>query len=88
MLEASDADTVADYVTFNITVPPRAGEIQKRRAWERVGWAVNSFQQLDLYKVHYHVTTTFYFKSIILTTICALSSYYRASMHDTLLISI
>ena len=51
MLEASDADTAPDYVTFNITSPPRAGEVQKRRAWERAGWAVDSFQQLDLYKV-------------------------------------
>ena len=51
MLEASDADSVADYVVFNITTPPRAGEVQKKRRWERAGWLVNKFQQSDLYKV-------------------------------------
>ena len=51
MLKASDADSAADYITFNITVPPEAGEIQKRRKWERSGWRVDTFQQSDLYQV-------------------------------------
>uniref|UniRef100_H2YA41 C-type lectin domain-containing protein n=1 Tax=Ciona savignyi TaxID=51511 RepID=H2YA41_CIOSA len=50
MLEAHDADSSADYIKFNITKLPVAGEVQKRRNWERAGWAVNKFQQSDLYK--------------------------------------
>lgn len=51
MLEASDADTASDYITFNITTPPRAGEVQKKRKWERAGYSVNHFLQSDLYQV-------------------------------------
>ena len=51
MLEASDADTAPDYIVFNITSPPRAGEVQKKRKLERAGWSVHQFQQSDLYQV-------------------------------------
>jgi len=51
MLEASDADSSPDYIRFNITRAPRAGQVQKKRNWERVGWRVDSFEQKDLYKV-------------------------------------
>nr|XP_018668634.1 FRAS1-related extracellular matrix protein 1 isoform X2 [Ciona intestinalis] len=50
MLEAHDADSSADYIKFNITKLPSAGEIQKRRKWERAGWFVDKFQQSDLYQ--------------------------------------
>ncbi|XP_076812238.1 FRAS1-related extracellular matrix protein 1-like isoform X1 [Clavelina lepadiformis] len=50
MLEASDADSSADFIQFNITTPPRAGEVQKKRKWERAGWSVGNFQQSDLYQ--------------------------------------
>ena len=51
MLQASDFDSNPKFVLFNITKFPVAGEIQKMRNWESVGFPVTSFYQSDLNSV-------------------------------------
>ena len=51
LLEASDLDSDAAFITFNITRPPVAGEVQKKRDWETVGWRIDQFPQSDLFQV-------------------------------------
>lgn len=51
ILEALDEDSSSDFVKFNITNPPKAGMIQKRRQGDSTGWNVHQFEQQDLNKV-------------------------------------
>ncbi|XP_010000235.1 PREDICTED: FRAS1-related extracellular matrix protein 1 [Chaetura pelagica] len=56
MLRASDMDSSDDYILFNITKPPQAGEIMKKPGPNLIGYAVSSFLQRDLFNgiVYYH----------------------------------
>ncbi|XP_077981131.1 FRAS1-related extracellular matrix protein 1-like [Glandiceps talaboti] len=56
MLHASDADSSDDYITFQITKPPIAGEILKKYSWQSYGYPVNKFTQKDLFQglICYH----------------------------------
>ncbi|XP_054253766.1 FRAS1-related extracellular matrix protein 1 isoform X2 [Indicator indicator] len=49
MLHASDMDSSDDYILFNITKPPQAGEIMKKPGPNLIGYSVSSFLQKDLY---------------------------------------
>uniref|UniRef100_A0A8D0WFJ8 FRAS1-related extracellular matrix protein 1 n=1 Tax=Sus scrofa TaxID=9823 RepID=A0A8D0WFJ8_PIG len=49
MLRASDMDSSDDYVFFNITKPPQAGEIVKKPAPGLIGYPVPGFLQKDLF---------------------------------------
>uniref|UniRef100_A0A8C4U907 FRAS1-related extracellular matrix protein 1 n=1 Tax=Falco tinnunculus TaxID=100819 RepID=A0A8C4U907_FALTI len=49
MLHASDMDSSDDYILFNITNPPRAGEIMKKPGPNLTGYSVSSFLQRDLF---------------------------------------
>ncbi|XP_063107425.1 FRAS1-related extracellular matrix protein 1 isoform X3 [Cavia porcellus] len=48
MLRASDMDSSDDYIFFNITKPPRAGEIMKKPGPGLIGYPVPGFLQRDL----------------------------------------
>ncbi|XP_053909979.1 FRAS1-related extracellular matrix protein 1 [Cuculus canorus] len=56
MLHASDIDSSDDYILFNITKPPQAGEIMKKPGPNLIGYSVNSFLQRDLFNgiIYYH----------------------------------
>ncbi|NXC10324.1 FREM1 protein, partial [Orthonyx spaldingii] len=56
MLRASDMDSSDDYILFNITKPPQAGEIIKKPGPNLIGYSVNSFLQRDLFNgiIYYH----------------------------------
>uniref|UniRef100_A0A8C0FHI4 FRAS1-related extracellular matrix protein 1 n=1 Tax=Bubo bubo TaxID=30461 RepID=A0A8C0FHI4_BUBBB len=49
MLRASDMDSSDDYILFNITKPPQAGEIMKKPGPNLIGYSVSSFLQKDLF---------------------------------------
>ncbi|XP_002915978.2 FRAS1-related extracellular matrix protein 1 isoform X13 [Ailuropoda melanoleuca] len=49
MLRASDMDSSDDYIFFNITKPPQAGEIMKKPGPGLIGYAVPGFLQRDLF---------------------------------------
>ncbi|XP_065512086.1 FRAS1-related extracellular matrix protein 1 isoform X2 [Caloenas nicobarica] len=49
MLHASDMDSSDDYILFNITKPPQAGEIMKKPGPNLIGYSVSSFLQRDLF---------------------------------------
>uniref|UniRef100_A0A2K6GRG7 FRAS1 related extracellular matrix 1 n=1 Tax=Propithecus coquereli TaxID=379532 RepID=A0A2K6GRG7_PROCO len=49
MLRASDVDSSDDYVFFNITKPPQAGEIMKKPGPGLIGYPVPGFLQRDLF---------------------------------------
>uniref|UniRef100_A0A8C3K890 FRAS1 related extracellular matrix 1 n=1 Tax=Calidris pygmaea TaxID=425635 RepID=A0A8C3K890_9CHAR len=49
MLHASDMDSSDDYILFNITKPPQAGEIMKKPGPNLIGYSVGSFLQRDLF---------------------------------------
>ncbi|XP_012925197.1 FRAS1-related extracellular matrix protein 1 isoform X2 [Heterocephalus glaber] len=48
MLRASDMDSSDDYIFFNITRPPKAGEIMKKPGPGLIGYPVPGFLQRDL----------------------------------------
>ncbi|XP_053788703.1 FRAS1-related extracellular matrix protein 1 [Vidua chalybeata] len=56
MLHASDMDSSDDYILFNITKPPQAGEVLKNPGPNLIGYSVNSFLQRDLFNgmIYYH----------------------------------
>ncbi|NWI59313.1 FREM1 protein, partial [Calyptomena viridis] len=56
MLQASDMDSSDDYILFNITKPPKAGEIMKKPGPNLIGYSVKSFLQRDLFNgiIYYH----------------------------------
>ncbi|XP_010158210.1 PREDICTED: FRAS1-related extracellular matrix protein 1 [Eurypyga helias] len=56
MLHASDLDSSDDYILFNITKPPQAGEIMKKPGPNLIGYSVSSFLQKDLFSgiIYYH----------------------------------
>ncbi|XP_032163780.1 FRAS1-related extracellular matrix protein 1 isoform X2 [Mustela erminea] len=49
MLRASDMDSSDDYIFFNITKPPEAGEIMKKPGPGLIGYPVPGFLQRDLF---------------------------------------
>nr|XP_044612742.1 FRAS1-related extracellular matrix protein 1 isoform X5 [Equus asinus] len=49
MLRASDMDSSDDYIFFNITKPPQAGEIMKKPGPGLIGYPVPGFLQKDLF---------------------------------------
>ncbi|XP_053512286.1 FRAS1-related extracellular matrix protein 1 isoform X6 [Artibeus jamaicensis] len=49
MLRASDMDSSDDYIFFNITKPPQAGEIMKQPGPGLIGYPVPGFLQRDLF---------------------------------------
>uniref|UniRef100_A0A8C9AAX8 FRAS1-related extracellular matrix protein 1 n=1 Tax=Prolemur simus TaxID=1328070 RepID=A0A8C9AAX8_PROSS len=49
MLRASDVDSSDDYIFFNITKPPQAGEIMKKPGPGLIGYPVPGFLQRDLF---------------------------------------
>nr|XP_045229211.1 FRAS1-related extracellular matrix protein 1 isoform X13 [Macaca fascicularis] len=49
MLRASDVDASDDYIFFNITKPPQAGEIMKKPGPGLIGYRVPGFLQRDLF---------------------------------------
>ncbi|XP_070933916.1 FRAS1-related extracellular matrix protein 1 isoform X14 [Macaca nemestrina] len=49
MLRASDVDASDDYIFFNITKPPQAGEIMKKPGPGLIGYPVPGFLQRDLF---------------------------------------
>ncbi|XP_037347730.1 FRAS1-related extracellular matrix protein 1 isoform X2 [Talpa occidentalis] len=49
MLRASDMDSSDDYIFFNITKPPQAGEIMKKPGPGQIGYPVPGFLQRDLF---------------------------------------
>nr|XP_012625103.1 FRAS1-related extracellular matrix protein 1 isoform X3 [Microcebus murinus] len=55
MLRASDVDSSDDYIFFNITKPPQAGEIMKKPGPGLIGYPVPGFLQRDLFNgvIHY-----------------------------------
>ncbi|XP_010114485.1 PREDICTED: FRAS1-related extracellular matrix protein 1 [Chlamydotis macqueenii] len=56
MLCASDMDSSDDYILFNITKLPQAGEIMKKPGPNMIGYSVSSFLQRDLFNgiIYYH----------------------------------
>ncbi|CAJ0938502.1 unnamed protein product [Ranitomeya imitator] len=50
MLMASDLDSSDDHILYNITSPPKAGELVKRYSAESPGVPVESFLQRDLFR--------------------------------------
>ncbi|XP_044157050.1 FRAS1-related extracellular matrix protein 1-like [Bufo gargarizans] len=50
MLMASDLDSSDDHILYNITRPPKAGELVKRYSEESPGIPVETFQQRDLFR--------------------------------------
>lgn len=49
MLRASDMDSSDDYIFFNITKSPQAGEIMKKPGPRLIGYPVSGFLQRDLF---------------------------------------
>ncbi|XP_040818755.1 FRAS1-related extracellular matrix protein 1 isoform X1 [Ochotona curzoniae] len=49
LLRASDMDSSDDYIFFNITTPPKAGEIMKKPGPGLIGYPVPGFLQRDLF---------------------------------------
>ncbi|XP_014647889.1 PREDICTED: FRAS1-related extracellular matrix protein 1 isoform X2 [Ceratotherium simum simum] len=49
LLRASDVDSSDDYIFFNITKPPQAGEIMKKPGPGLIGYPVPGFLQRDLF---------------------------------------
>nr|XP_019594742.1 PREDICTED: FRAS1-related extracellular matrix protein 1 isoform X1 [Rhinolophus sinicus]XP_019594743.1 PREDICTED: FRAS1-related extracellular matrix protein 1 isoform X1 [Rhinolophus sinicus]XP_019594744.1 PREDICTED: FRAS1-related extracellular matrix protein 1 isoform X1 [Rhinolophus sinicus]XP_019594745.1 PREDICTED: FRAS1-related extracellular matrix protein 1 isoform X1 [Rhinolophus sinicus] len=49
MLRASDIDSSDDYIFFNITKPPQAGEIMKKPGPGLIGYPIPGFLQRDLF---------------------------------------
>ncbi|XP_053888402.1 FRAS1-related extracellular matrix protein 1 isoform X1 [Malaclemys terrapin pileata] len=49
MLQASDMDSSDDYILFNVTKPPQAGEIMKKPGPNLIGYPVTGFLQRDLF---------------------------------------
>nr|XP_006208344.2 LOW QUALITY PROTEIN: FRAS1-related extracellular matrix protein 1 [Vicugna pacos] len=49
MLRASDMDSSDDYIFFNVTKPPQAGEIMKKPGPGQIGYPVPGFLQRDLF---------------------------------------
>nr|XP_014426327.1 FRAS1-related extracellular matrix protein 1 isoform X2 [Pelodiscus sinensis] len=49
MLQASDMDSSDDYIFFNITKLPQAGEIMKKPGQTLIGYPVTGFLQRDLF---------------------------------------
>ncbi|XP_036289987.1 FRAS1-related extracellular matrix protein 1 isoform X1 [Pipistrellus kuhlii] len=49
MLRASDMDSSDDYIFFNVTGPPQAGEIMKKPGPGLIGYPVPGFLQRDLF---------------------------------------
>ncbi|ETE61666.1 FRAS1-related extracellular matrix protein 1, partial [Ophiophagus hannah] len=56
MLQASDMDSSDDYILFNITRSPQAGEIMKKPKTDFIGYPVTKFLQKDLFNgiIYYH----------------------------------
>ncbi|XP_070794695.1 FRAS1-related extracellular matrix protein 1 [Pituophis catenifer annectens] len=56
MLQASDMDSSDDYILFNITRSPEAGEIMKKPKTDFIGYPVTKFLQKDLFNgiIYYH----------------------------------
>uniref|UniRef100_A0A8B9NTL9 FRAS1 related extracellular matrix 1 n=1 Tax=Apteryx owenii TaxID=8824 RepID=A0A8B9NTL9_APTOW len=56
MLQASDMDSSDDYILYNITKPPHAGEIMKKPGPNLIGYPVSTFLQRDLFNgiIYYH----------------------------------
>ncbi|KAH0628328.1 hypothetical protein JD844_009328 [Phrynosoma platyrhinos] len=56
MLQASDMDSSDDYILFNITKLPQAGEIMKKPEPYLTGYPVTKFLQKDLFNgiIYYH----------------------------------
>ncbi|XP_070598646.1 FRAS1-related extracellular matrix protein 1 isoform X1 [Erythrolamprus reginae] len=56
MLLASDMDSSDDYILFNITRSPQAGEIMKKPKTDFIGYPVTKFLQKDLFNgiIYYH----------------------------------
>ncbi|KAM3843674.1 FRAS1-related extracellular matrix protein 1 [Vipera latastei] len=56
MLHASDMDSSDDYILFNITRSPQAGEIMKKPKTDFIGYPVTKFLQKDLFNgiIYYH----------------------------------
>uniref|UniRef100_A0A672V9V1 FRAS1-related extracellular matrix protein 1 n=1 Tax=Strigops habroptila TaxID=2489341 RepID=A0A672V9V1_STRHB len=56
MLHASDMESSDDYILFNITKPPQAGEIMKKPGPNLIGYSVSSFLQRDIFNgiIYYH----------------------------------
>ncbi|XP_029140355.1 FRAS1-related extracellular matrix protein 1 [Protobothrops mucrosquamatus] len=56
MLHASDMDSSDDYILFNITRSPQAGEIMKKPKTDFLGYPVTKFLQKDLFNgiIYYH----------------------------------
>nr|XP_008101362.1 PREDICTED: FRAS1-related extracellular matrix protein 1 isoform X1 [Anolis carolinensis] len=56
MLQASDMDSSDDYILFNVTKLPLAGEIMKKPAPDLIGYPVTKFLQKDLFNgiIYYH----------------------------------
>ncbi|KAM4722959.1 FRAS1-related extracellular matrix protein 1-like [Rhinophrynus dorsalis] len=50
MLMASDMDSSDDYILYNITKPPKAGELVKKYSTESSGVPVSTFLQRDLFR--------------------------------------
>ncbi|XP_010217525.1 PREDICTED: FRAS1-related extracellular matrix protein 1 [Tinamus guttatus] len=56
MLQASDMDSSDDYILYNVTKPPHAGEIMKKPGPNLIGYPVSTFLQRDLFNgiIYYH----------------------------------
>ncbi|XP_060618381.2 FRAS1-related extracellular matrix protein 1 isoform X3 [Anolis sagrei] len=56
MLQASDMDSSDDYILFNVTKLPLAGEIMKKPGPDLIGYPVTKFLQKDLFNgiIYYH----------------------------------
>ncbi|KAM8793121.1 FRAS1-related extracellular matrix protein 1 [Eudromia elegans] len=56
VLQASDMDSSDDYILYNITKPPHAGEIMKKPGPNLIGYPVSTFLQRDLFNgiIYYH----------------------------------
>ncbi|NXA48206.1 FREM1 protein, partial [Nothocercus julius] len=56
MLQASDMDSSDDYILYNITKPPHAGEIMKKPGPNMIGYPVSTFLQRDIFNgiIYYH----------------------------------
>lgn len=63
MLRASDMDSSDDYIFFNVTRPPQAGEIMKKPGSGLIGkfWAVKIFVRrcTSVYEVNYYYYSHF-----------------------------
>ncbi|XP_070564197.1 FRAS1-related extracellular matrix protein 1-like [Ptychodera flava] len=50
MLQASDADSSDDYITYDIIRQPTAGEIVRKYPWQPYGYPLEKFTQKDLFE--------------------------------------